>query len=319
MSAYSSLLVEVRGDSGQTLQIGIKDNTQPDDGTETKLTILLTSDWRTYAIPLNKFTNANLSELYVLTEFVWQPNSPTTAWVRNIQYSSAIAPTVQSTVNGASFQTGLVAGGWNSVIGTSFSSATGLWNNSDFEGTTLPVGLNGTSVSIGEADMAVYYTSPTQINTLVFANVPAGANYLTVTNDVGTSLPIPVTVLPVFPAIFTIGPNNMYAAAEHLDGTLVGPVGLFGPGVTTRPAVPGEVIQIYGTGFGPTNPPLSEEQLIQSPLPLADAPNWQAQIGNLNAVIGFAGLTSSGLDQFNITVPTLVQISVSSGSRLSLG
>jgi uncharacterized protein (TIGR03437 family) len=94
-------------------------------------------------------------------------------------------------------------------------------------------------------------------------------------------------------------------------------VGLFGPNLTTRPATPGETIQVFGTGFGPTNPPLAQDQLIESPVPLANAGQWQASIGNIGAAVGFAGLTGSGLYQFNITVPNVAagdqQLVIASG------
>ncbi len=305
MSAYATLVVEIRGDPGKTLQIGIKDKDQADDGNETKVTVLLTSSWRSYAIPLGRFTKASLNKLYTVTEFVWLAKSPVTAWVRNIRFTTALAPSIDNVVNAASFQAGLVAGAWNSIVGTNLSSTSRPWADQDFQGTKLPIALDGISVNIAERDMAVYYISPSQINTLVFADVPSGSNYITITTALGTSVPIPVTVLSTLPAVFTIDPNHKYAAAVHLDGSLVGRAGLFGTDVITRPAAPGETIQIYGTGFGPTNPPLIQDQLIQAPAPLADAANWQARIGNITASIGFAGLTGSGLNQFNVTIPNV--------------
>jgi uncharacterized protein (TIGR03437 family) len=305
MSAYATLVVEIRGDPGKTLQIGIKDKDQADDGNETKVTVLLTSNWRSYAIPLSRFTKAGVNKLYVVAEFVWPAQSPTTAWVRNIRFTSVLAPSIDGVVNAASFQAGVVAGAWNSIVGANLSSTSRSWADRDFQGATLPVALDGISVNIGERDMAVYYISPGQINTLIFGDVPAGPNYVTVTTALGASVPLPVTVLAIFPAVFTIDPNNKYAAAVHLDGTLVGRPGLFGTNAITRPAAPGETIQIYGTGFGPTNPPLTQDQLIQAAVPLADAANWQAQIGAASAPIGFAGLTGSGLNQFNVTIPNV--------------
>jgi uncharacterized protein (TIGR03437 family) len=305
MSPYATLLVEMRGDSGKTIQIGVKDNSQPDNGTEQKVDVLLTANWRTYAIPLTRFSRANLKNLYVVCEFVWDANSPWTAWVRSIRFTTAQAASVDRVVNAASFQPGLVTGSWNSVTGSNLSAVARPWKTSDFQGNKLPTALDGVSVQIGERDMSVYYISPSQINTLVFGDVPTGPNYLTVTTSLGTSPPIPVTVQARFPAIFTIDPNNRYAAAVHLDGTIVGKPGLFGAGVVTRPAVPNETILVYGTGFGPTTPPLVQDELIQNPAPLADASGWQARIANTNAGLGFAGLSSSGLYQFNVTVPNV--------------
>ena len=305
ISPYATLLVEMRGDTGKTIQIGIKDSAQPDTGAEQKVTVLLTTNWRTYAIPLTKFSKANLKSVYVVCEFVWDTNSPWTAWVRNISFTTAQAASVDNVVNGASFQSGLGAGAWNSVLGKSLSSTTRQWTSADFRGNNLPLALDGVSVQVGERDMAVYYVSPGQINTLIFADVPAGPSYVSVTTALGTSVPIPIMVQSSFPAIFTIDPNNKYAAAVHTDGTIVGKAGLFGSSVVTRPAAPNETIQVYGTGFGPTVPQLVQDQLIQSPAPLANPGGWQVRIGNIAANVGFAGLTSSGLYQFNVTVPSV--------------
>src|SRR5579862_4202355 len=54
VSMYQTLIVEIEGDPGTTIQIGIKDATQPDDGTETKVTLPVTSNWTTFAIPLSR-------------------------------------------------------------------------------------------------------------------------------------------------------------------------------------------------------------------------------------------------------------------------
>lgn len=60
------------------------------------------------------------------------------------------------------------------------------------------------------------------------------------------------------PGFFTYqSGTTTYVAAVHLDGTLAGPAG-----PSSRPAVPGEVIEVYGTGFGPTNPASPASQLV---------------------------------------------------------
>ena len=61
------------------------------------------------------------------------------------------------------------------------------------------------------------------------------------------------------PTFFSFGPFDRVPqalAAVHLDGALVGPVDLLGPGVNTRPAKPGDIILLFGTGFGQTSPPV---------------------------------------------------------------
>lgn len=311
MSSYSTMLVELRGDSTKTITIGVKDNTHADDGTETKVRVLLTSDWRTYAIPLSSFGPSAINRLYLVCEFVWDASSPWTAYVRTVRYSTAKAPVVAAVESAAGYQSGLVAGGWTYIGGANLSSSTRPWANNDFQGTTLPVSLDGNSVQIGERNVSLDYISGGQINALPFGDVATGSTYLTVTNTVGTSLPFAVTVQSIFPSLFAIDPSNKYVAAVHLDGSLVGKAGLFGSSVVSTPAARGETIEVYGTGFGPTNPPTVQDQLIQTAVPLANASSWQARIGNVSATISYAGLTGSGLYQFNITVPT----SVSAGDQ----
>jgi uncharacterized protein (TIGR03437 family) len=58
------------------------------------------------------------------------------------------------------------------------------------------------------------------------------------------------------------------------------------------------VIEIYGTGFGETNPASPTAQLISQPAPL----NLPAAvtIGGVNTEVQWAGLVSSGLYQLNV-------------------
>jgi uncharacterized protein (TIGR03437 family) len=71
----------------------------------------------------------------------------------------------------------------------------------------------------------------------------------------------------------------------------------------TTPAKPGEIILLYGVGFGPATPPQPSGQLVTTAAPLANT--VQVTIGGQTALVAFAGLTGSGLYQFNVTVPNL--------------
>jgi hypothetical protein len=86
-SAYRTLSIEMKGGPGaRTIDIGVKTNTQPDNGRETKKTENLTQDWRTYEIALSDFTGTDLSRLYVVTEFVFARSNAQTVYFRNIKY-----------------------------------------------------------------------------------------------------------------------------------------------------------------------------------------------------------------------------------------
>lgn len=88
LSEYSKLSMELRGDKGnETVLVGVKDSTQPNDGSETKIRVEnLTTDWSTVEFSLTEFAGADISKLYVVTEFVFE-NVSETVCVRNIQFA----------------------------------------------------------------------------------------------------------------------------------------------------------------------------------------------------------------------------------------
>jgi hypothetical protein len=89
-SAYSKLIVEMKGKNGATVEIGIKGINDPDDGSEKKVAFKLTDNWNKYEIDLKRlmFSNnkPNMKQLYVVTEFVFPENSPQTLYVKNIAF-----------------------------------------------------------------------------------------------------------------------------------------------------------------------------------------------------------------------------------------
>lgn len=95
LSAYQTLLLEISGDSGTSVDIGIKDKDQLDNGSETKVPISLSDGWQTTQIPLSRFTGANLKQIYVVTEFVFGGSKPQTVRVRSIIYSACPAASRQ--------------------------------------------------------------------------------------------------------------------------------------------------------------------------------------------------------------------------------
>ena len=87
-SAFEALTIEMKGEvGGEKIEIGIKTNKQPDDGSEVKLPAKLTAQWQTYTFPLSKF-KVDLSHLYVVTEFVFSAAEPQTVYFRNVKFTS---------------------------------------------------------------------------------------------------------------------------------------------------------------------------------------------------------------------------------------
>jgi len=87
LSAYRTMSLELKSDvDNESILIGVKDNLDPDDRSETKYRVEdLTTDWQKFEIPLSKFTSADFSKVYVVIEFIFE-NTPKTICARNIQY-----------------------------------------------------------------------------------------------------------------------------------------------------------------------------------------------------------------------------------------
>jgi exo-beta-1,3-glucanase (GH17 family) len=89
LSKYRYLSVEMRSEmNDQTVLIGLKDKNQLDNGLETVLPANLSSEWKTYSFELNKFRWADLTQIYIPIEFVFQGNNAAKEpiYFRNIQY-----------------------------------------------------------------------------------------------------------------------------------------------------------------------------------------------------------------------------------------
>lgn len=70
-SNYKSINIELKGNEGDTIYIVIKDDTDPDDGSQTQVPITLTNDWKTHSIDLKEFETANLKNLFLVCGFIF--------------------------------------------------------------------------------------------------------------------------------------------------------------------------------------------------------------------------------------------------------
>ena len=204
-----------------------------------------------------------------------------------------VLPIVASVVNGASFQPGIVPNSWITIQGSNLAPATDTWDKSIVNG-NLPTTLDGVTVSIGGKPAYLYYISPGQINA-VAPDVGAGSVAVTVKNPSGTSAPAAATSQIVGPPAFFLWAGK-YAVATRQDYSLAVKDGTF-QGVTTTPAKPGDVIILWGTGFGPTTPvapfgvqiPADKTYLTANPVSVKVG-GLQAQVYGAALAPGFAGL-----------------------------
>jgi uncharacterized protein (TIGR03437 family) len=127
-----------------------------------------------------------------------------------------------------------------------------------------------------------------------------------VTTSAGASPAVTAQMSQQAPALFRFdAENGKYAAAVHADGTLAGKPGLYGSAVTLRAPTAGAVIQLFGTGFGATEPSAPELKLLTATYSLKALSTLHVRIGGIEANFTFAGRTSPGLDQINVEVPVL--------------
>ena len=193
-------------------------------------------------------------------------------------------------VNGASSQPGVASGAWVTIFGTNLSPVTGDWANSIVDG-NLPTSLDGVTVSIGGQLAYPQYVSPTQINA-VAPNLTTGTVAVIVSDPNGSNTSVVAVAQAVQPAFFEWG---NYAVATHLDYSDAVKNGTFPQ--NTAPAAPGEIIILWGTGFGPTIPSAPVGALVPSTEMYTTANGVSVTLGNFPATVvssvaapGFAAL-----------------------------
>ena len=210
--------------------------------------------------------------------------------------------TISNVENGASYLPGFSQGSWTTITGANLSGTTRIWTGADFNGTALPTQLDQVSVTIDNKPAFVYFISPTQINVLAPADSATGPVSVQVTYNGQKSNIVTASESSFSPALFMYSPQgSKYVAAVRVDGQYIGPTSLY-TGLTI-PAKAGDTIELYGTGFGPTNPATDFSQTFGgAPVTVNQV---TATIGGVQATVGFAGLVAPGEYQFNITVPAV--------------
>jgi uncharacterized protein (TIGR03437 family) len=218
--------------------------------------------------------------------------------LQRAQPATAPASRVTSVTDAASFGAAIAPGEWVSIFGNGFSTTAQTWSGSDFVNGQLPTSLGGVSVWIDGQPAYIEYAGPNQINALMPADATMGPVTVEVTTQAGKSYPGTVMLQRLAPELFTWPAGSVtYAAAEHASGALIGPSGAL------QPAAVGEVIELYGTGFGATSPQIPISQAAFPPAILA-APA-SATIGGVAAEVKWAGLIGPGLYQVNVEVPSV--------------
>lgn len=195
------------------------------------------------------------------------------------------------------------SGSWISIYGTNLAATTALWNG-DF-----PTSLGGATVVIDGNQAYLWYVSPTQINAQVPDDTNTGAVNVVVnsTTGIATSTVVLGVVGPAlnlfdskYPAavIPTPSGSGAYGGGAY---DLLGPTGHFA--FNTRPVKTGEVLELFGVGFGPTNPQVPAGKIVTGSAPTINPVS--VSIGGVPASVQFAGIVAAGQYQINVVVPSV--------------
>ncbi len=170
--------------------------------------------------------------------------------------------------------------------------------------------LGGTSVTIDGNPAYLTYASQTQLN----AQAPNDTNTtphtvnVVVTTGGGTATST-VTLAQFAPSFLLFDSKHVTGIIVRTDGSgsqgggtydLLGPTGN-SLGFPTVAAKPGDVLQLYSVGLGPTNPAVPAGQPFSSSAQTTNPVNLL--INNISVPPSFAGIDSSLLYQINLTVP----------------
>lgn len=212
--------------------------------------------------------------------------------------SVSAGPLISAIVKAAGFVPGqpLAPGSWASVFGTGLSPAgdSRPWNTStEIVNGMFPTALDGTSVTVNGNNASVEYISPGQVNIQLPDDTATGPVQVVLSSATGPSASFMITYAPFAPGLFTA--TSLYLAAQHADGSYIGGY----PGAT--PAKPGETITLWGTGFGPANPPVAAGQLFTGANQLAN--DVTVTIGGQYVPVDYAGIVGAGLVQLNVEIP----------------
>jgi uncharacterized protein (TIGR03437 family) len=179
----------------------------------------------------------------------------------------------------------------------------------------VPTNFAGACVQVGNQQAPIFAVFPGQINFQVPA-LPAGNTTVQVITGCGTansqtSNAEPISIQATSPEFFYFVTNpdgtNPIAALNAVSGVFVGSPGLIA-GVTFAPAKPGDILTLFATGLGATDPPFGPGELPGAAAQVTTA--FSIVIGGVTmdpADILYVGVSQfAGLYQVNLRVPAAV-------------
>lgn len=225
---------------------------------------------------------------------------------------TAPPPTISSggVVTASAFggYTSAAPGSYLEIFGSNLSDTTMDWTSS-FANGAAPTSLGGVSATVGGQRAFISFVSPTQVNLQIPATVSTQRDLnlvLTVKGQTTAAYPIRINNTAgglLAPPSFRVNGRQYVYATKGNSGTVVSNGSI--PGLPAAPAAPGDVLVMYGTGFGAVSP-------FQVPYAGATASataelssRLSIRIDGIESQILYQGIAPGyvGLYQFNIVVP----------------
>jgi len=219
----------------------------------------------------------------------------------SFQVPAAAAPSVASggVGNAVSGAAGVAPGAWISLYGSNLATAARAVAASDLTNNVLPTTLGGVSVRINNKPAFVQYVSAGQVNVLAPSDTARGSVAIAITNAAGTASAT-ANMVEALPGLSTLA---NYVRAVRSDGAIVNGTGNAETGFRVSAAVgQGDVISLYGTGFGPTSSALPDGTVFTGSYPASNPVT--VTVGGVAATVLYAGLVGAGLYQINVAVPS---------------
>ena len=166
------------------------------------------------------------------------------------------------------------------------------------------------------AGLAPGFVGLYQVNFIVPASLAPGQTNIYLLRDFIITPTSQITLLDAAPALFV---DNSIIAAQHADGSLISP---------KAPAHPGEVIVVYGTGLGRTDPTQIDGSVARSAAPIILLDQLQVLLDGQAVPVEnvlYAGITPgfAGLYQINLRLPDHLgaapELRIALGDQMSQG
>jgi uncharacterized protein (TIGR03437 family) len=187
-----------------------------------------------------------------------------------------------------------------SIYGTNLGpSSPAIWTGN------FPTSLGGASVTIDGKAAYLLLVDSTQINLQAPDDPATGTVSVVVTTPNGTATST-VTLGEFGPSFSLLDGKHVAGIILRSDGSgaygggiydIVGPTGT-SLGYQTVAAKAGDTLELFGVGFGPTNPVVPAGQVYSGAA--ATTNSVQLLINNVTVLPAFSGLTSAGLYQLNV-------------------